>query len=48
MKESLDERKQKTEVSRDNMKITSIGDPQYKDYLTYMPEMGLDFANIRR
>ena len=40
--------KKKLDVFKDNVKVCSIGDSQYKDYPTYIQERGLTFANARR
>ena len=40
--------KKKLDVYKDNIKIGSIGDREYKDYPTYVQERGLTFANVRR
>ena len=36
------------DVYKDNIKIGSIGNSQYKDYPTYIQENGLDYAKVRR
>ena len=41
-------KKKKLDVYKDNIKIGSIGNSQYKDYPTYIEERGLTFANVRR
>ena len=41
-------KKKKIDVYKDNIKIGSIGNSQYKDYPTYIEERGLTFANVRR
>ena len=41
-------KKKKLDVFKDNVKVCSIGDSQYKDYPTYIQERGLTFANARR
>ena len=41
-------KKKKLDVYKDNVKIGSIGNSQYKDYPTYIEERGLTFANVRR
>ena len=41
-------KKKKLDVFKDNVKVCSIGDSQYKDYPTYIQERGLTFANTRR
>ena len=41
-------KKKKLDVYRDNVKVCSIGDSQYKDYPTYIQERGLDYARVRR
>ena len=38
----------KLDVYKDNVKICSIGDSQYKDYPTYIQENGIDYAKTRR
>ena len=41
-------KKKKLDVYRDNVKLCSIGDSQYKDFPTYIEERGLDYARVRR
>ena len=41
-------KKKKIDVYKDNIKIGSIGNSQYKDYPTYILEQGIAYANIRR
>ena len=41
-------KKKKLDVYKDNVKIASLGNSQYKDYPTYIEERGLTFANVRR
>ena len=41
-------RKKKLDVYKDNLKIASIGDREYKDYPTYIQENGIDYAKTRR
>ena len=41
-------KKKKLDVYKDNIKIGSIGNSQYKDYPTYIQERGSTFANVRR
>ena len=41
-------KKKMLDVNKDNVKIASIGDKEYKDYPTYLQERGLTLANVRR
>ena len=41
-------KEKKLDIYKDNVKIGSIGNSQYKDYPTYIEEKGLTFANVRR
>ena len=41
-------KKKKLDVYKNGIKICAVGDIRYKDYPTYIQEMGVEHAKVRR
>lgn len=43
-----EQKKKKLDVFKNNVKIATVGNVNYKDFPTYVNEKGLEFANKRK